>query len=49
MMEIDGEHFWIRAVIGGNPITVIRKRSCDAAAIDELHRLLGYDQGDEGR
>lgn len=42
MQEIEGEHFWLRSVIGGNPITVIRKRSCDAQAIAELHRILGF-------
>ena len=41
MMEIDAEHFWLRAVVGGNPITVIRKRACPPAAIDELHAIFG--------
>lgn len=49
MAEIEGEHFWLRAVIGGNPITVIRKRSCDDAAIAELHRLLGFVDADARR
>lgn len=43
MMEIEAEQFFLRAVIGGNPITVIRKRSCTDAAIDELHAIFGYE------
>ena len=43
MMEIEGEHFFLRSVIGGNPITVIRKRSCTDAAIAELHAIFGYE------
>lgn len=44
MMEIAAEHFWLRAVIGGNPITVIRRRGCPKAAIDELHRIFAYEE-----
>ena len=48
MMEIEGEHFFLRSVIGGNPITVIRTRHCTRADVDELHRLIGFVDGDEG-
>ncbi|MCA9662636.1 MAG: hypothetical protein KC486_30125 [Myxococcales bacterium] len=43
MMEIEAERFFLRSVIGGNPITVIRKRACTDADIDELHALFGYE------
>lgn len=43
MMEIEGEHFWLRSVIGGNPITVLRRRGCPEAAIAELHEIFGFE------
>ncbi len=46
IMELETEHFWLRSVIGGNPITVLRKRSCSEAAIVELHRIFGFEEGE---
>lgn len=45
IMELETEHFWLRSVIGGNPITVLRKRSCSDAAIAELHQIFGFEEG----
>jgi len=42
VIEIESEFFFARAVVGGNPITVIRKRNCTPAAIAELHLVLNY-------
>ncbi len=41
-IDVETPHFFLRAVIGGNPITLIRKRSCPIEAIDECHELLRY-------
>jgi hypothetical protein len=41
-MEVVGPHFRVRATLLGNPVTVLGRRSCTAADIDELHALLGY-------
>lgn len=41
-MEVVAPHFRVRATLLGNPVTVLRQRSCTAADIDELHALLGY-------
>lgn len=46
VMEIQGERFIFRAVAGGNPITVIRTRKCEAADVTALHRLIGYEGAD---
>lgn len=46
MMEISGEHLWLRSVVGGNPITVLRKRTFTQEMLDELHELLGYEQAE---
>lgn len=46
VMEIQGERFILRATAGGNPITVIRTRKCEAADVAALHRLIGYQGGD---
>lgn len=40
--EIQGEIFLIRAVLGGNPITIIQTRDCLPEDWDELHHLLEY-------
>ena len=45
MMQIEGEHLWLRSVVGGNPITVLRKRSFTPEMLAELHELLGYEPG----
>lgn len=42
VIEIQGERFLFRAVGGGNPITVIRRRGCTAADVATLHERLGY-------
>lgn len=46
IMELETEHFWLRSVIGGNPITVLRKRNCSDEAIAELHRIFGFEEGE---
>jgi hypothetical protein len=43
-MEIVTPHFRVRATLLGNPVTVLRQRSCTAADIEELHLLLGYTE-----
>jgi hypothetical protein len=47
VMEIRAERFTLRAVLGGNPITVIRRRDCAAADVVELHELIGYLADDD--
>jgi hypothetical protein len=42
VMQIDSGVFLLRAVIGGNPITVIRKRDCGDCDIASLHEVFGY-------
>lgn len=41
-MQIESEFLIIRSTLGGNPITVIRKRGCKKEFIDELHAVVGY-------
>lgn len=47
VMEIRAERFILRAVLGGNPITVIRRRDCDATDVVEIHELIGYVGADD--
>lgn len=42
VMEIQGERFLFRATRGGNPITVIRRRGCTEADVQQLHERIGY-------
>lgn len=42
-LEVETPHFFLRAVVGGNPITVVRKRCCSHESIKEFHDLVGYD------
>lgn len=42
VIEIQAERFLFRAVGGGNPITVIRRRGCTAADVATLHERIGY-------
>lgn len=46
VMEIRAPRFWIRAIWGGNPITVIRRRGCDSDDVRELHEIIGYLDAD---
>jgi len=41
-MEVVAPRFRVRATLLGNPVTVLRQRSCTAEDIAELHALLGY-------
>lgn len=45
-MEIEAERFIFRSTFLGNPITVFRKRKCTNEDVEELHRLVGYSEGD---
>jgi hypothetical protein len=42
VIEIRAARFLFRAVGGGNPITVIRRRSCTAADVATLHERIGF-------
>ena len=42
IMQIEGDRFLFRSTHLANPITVIRKRGCTSAHVDELHAILGY-------
>lgn len=42
-MQIDARVFLFRAVVAGNPITVIRKRRCTQRDVDDLHAFLGCE------
>lgn len=42
VIEIQSERFLFRAVGGGNPITVIRRRGCTEADVATLHEHIGY-------
>lgn len=46
-MEIESERLIVRATLLMNPITVFRKRLCDAMDIEEFHTLVGYSAVDE--
>ena len=43
-IEIQGERFVLRALAGGNPITVIRTRRCTPEDVAALHRLIGFEE-----
>lgn len=43
-MEVVAPRFRVRATLLGNPVTVLRQRSCTAEDIQELHALLGYTE-----
>lgn len=42
VLEIQSERFLFRAVGGGNPITVIRRRSCTEDDVVTLHQRIGF-------
>ena len=42
VIEIQSERFLFRAVGGGNPITVIRRRTCTHADVETLHQRIGF-------
>lgn len=44
VIEIQSERFLFRAIGGGNPITVIRRRGCTASDVAALHELIGYQE-----
>jgi len=44
IMEIRSSAFIFRALLKGNPITVIRKRRCRAEDINDLHEMIGFDR-----
>lgn len=48
-MEIESERLILRATLLMNPITVFRKRLCDATDVEEFHLLVGYPVTDERR
>ena len=41
-IEVETPHLFLRAVVGGNPITVIRKRGCPSHAIDTFHEAIQF-------
>ncbi len=43
-MEVVAPRFRVRATFLGNPVTVLRRRACTTADIEELHALLGYTE-----
>lgn len=47
VLEIRAPRFLFRAVAGGNPITVIRRRGCTPADVAALHERIGYAPGDQ--
>lgn len=42
VIEIETPRLLLRATVAGNPITVIRKRSCGPDDIAALHAVLGF-------
>jgi hypothetical protein len=44
VIQIQSERFVFRAVGGGNPITVIRRRGCTEADVATLHERIGYQE-----
>lgn len=44
VIEIRGARFLFRAVAGGNPITVIRRRGCTASDVATLHERIGFHE-----
>ena len=42
VIEIESDRFVIRSTQLLNPITVIRKRGCTAAHVEELHAVMGF-------
>ena len=46
-LQLDTRSLLLRSVIGGNPITVIRKRGCTATDVDQLHQIFGFSPTDE--
>jgi hypothetical protein len=45
VVEIRTECFLFRALRGGNPITVIRRRGCTPADVAALHERIGFREG----
>jgi hypothetical protein len=45
VIQIQSARFLFRAVGGGNPITVIRRRGCTEADVAALHERIGYREG----
>jgi hypothetical protein len=43
VMEIASPHFTVRATYLGNPITVIRRRTCTEEHVRALHAVMRYD------
>lgn len=43
-MQIDGKFLIFRSVLGGNPVTVIRKRGCAKKHLDEFHALVEFTE-----
>jgi len=43
VVEIHTDRFWIRAPRLMNPITLVRRRACTAADIDEFHALVRFE------
>ena len=41
-MEIRSQRLLFRSVVGGNPITVIRRSRCSQADVAEFHQLIGF-------
>ena len=43
-MQIDSKFLIFRSVLGGNLVTVIRKRGCEEKYIDEFHALIEFNE-----
>lgn len=44
VIEIRATRFIFRAVAGGNPITVIRRRGCTTSDVTTLHERIGFHE-----
>ena len=42
VIEIESERFLFRSTHLQNPITVIRKRGCTSAHVEEMHAVMGF-------
>lgn len=48
-IEIEDERLIFRSTLLANPVTVFRKRKCEAADVDRFHQLVGYTEEPDER
>ena len=44
ILEIRTERLMIKATLGGNPITLIRRRKCTEKDVEEFHQWIGFNE-----